>query len=127
MVLSDTDALLALPAVEAVLVLTPLALNAPTARAALLAGKHVIMEKPIARSVAEGQQLIDTARQAEKRLFVAEQLAYRQAEDTLAAMVASGAIGSVAEVREVIRHSFDVEQYQPCDTAAWDEAYGRFL
>jgi rhamnulokinase len=41
--------------------------------------------------------------------------------------VAQGAIGSVAEAREVIRRSFDVEQYQPRETAAWDEAYARFL
>jgi rhamnulokinase len=41
--------------------------------------------------------------------------------------VASGAIGSVAEAREMIRRSFDVEQYLPRDTAHWDEAYGRFL
>lgn len=43
-VLSDYHSLLELPEVEAVLVLTPIALNAPVAHAALRAGKHVIME-----------------------------------------------------------------------------------
>src|SRR5688572_5269342 len=38
-VVSDYQELLAMPSVEAVLVLTPIALNAPMARAALLAGK----------------------------------------------------------------------------------------
>ena len=41
--------------------------------------------------------------------------------------VADGAVGSIAEAREVVRRSFDVEEYEPRNTAAWDEAYPRFL
>jgi rhamnulokinase len=41
--------------------------------------------------------------------------------------VATGAIGSVAEAREVIRRSFEVQQYEPRDVVAWDAAYARFL
>ena len=40
--------------------------------------------------------------------------------------LASGAVGSIAEAREVIRHSFDVEHYTPHETAPWDEAFERF-
>jgi rhamnulokinase len=40
--------------------------------------------------------------------------------------VACGAIGSLAEAREVIRASFAVQEYRPKQTAAWDEAYRRF-
>jgi len=40
--------------------------------------------------------------------------------------VAAGDVGSIAEAREVIRHSFAVEEYLPHDTAAWDEGYARF-
>jgi predicted dehydrogenase len=94
-VLSDYQSLLKLPEVEAVLILTPIPLNAPTALAAINAGKDVIMEKPIARSVAEGQALVAAARRAGRRLFVAEQFAYRQAEDILAGILASGEIGEL--------------------------------
>jgi predicted dehydrogenase len=94
-VLTDYHDLLALDEVEAVLVLTPIALNAPVARAALEAGKHVIMEKPIARSLAEGRQLIDAARRAGRLLCVAEQVAYRQADSTLAELIASGQVGEL--------------------------------
>ena len=94
-VLSDQRELLALPDVETVLVLTPIALNAPVARAAIAAGKHVIMEKPIARSVAEGRALIAAARAAGRLLYVTEQVAYRQAEDQLAELIAGGAIGEL--------------------------------
>ena len=41
--------------------------------------------------------------------------------------VAAGDVATIAQAREVIRNSFSVEQYLPRDTAAWDEAYGRFL
>lgn len=94
-VVGDYHDLLALPDVEVVLVLTPIALNAPTAKAALLAGKHVIMEKPISRSVAEGRELVATARGAAKHLFVTEQMAYRHAEDALAEVIAAGEIGEL--------------------------------
>lgn len=41
--------------------------------------------------------------------------------------VAAGDVGSIADARDVIRHSFPVEEYEPQNTAAWDDAYGRFL
>jgi scyllo-inositol 2-dehydrogenase (NADP+) len=94
-VFDDDRKLLALPDVDAVLVLTPIALNAPTAEAALRAGKHVIMEKPIARSVAEGRALVDLARQAGRMLCVTEQMAYRRAEAMLAEIIDAGEIGDL--------------------------------
>jgi rhamnulokinase len=41
--------------------------------------------------------------------------------------LADAAVGSIAEAREVVRRSFDVEEYEPRNTAAWDDAYPRFL
>jgi len=41
--------------------------------------------------------------------------------------VAAGDVASIAEAREVIRRSFPVEEFEPQNTAAWDEAYQRFL
>ncbi len=41
--------------------------------------------------------------------------------------VAAGDVASIAEARDVIRNSFPVEEYEPQDTAAWEEAYQRFL
>lgn len=40
--------------------------------------------------------------------------------------IADGALSSVSQAREVIRRSFSVEEYQPQDTTAWDEAFVRF-
>ncbi|MCC6167550.1 MAG: Gfo/Idh/MocA family oxidoreductase [Caldilineaceae bacterium] len=94
-VVAGHQELLALPGVDAVLVLTPIALNAPVALAALHAGKDVIMEKPIARSAAEGAHLIETARQLGRRLYVTEQMGYRRGEEILAEIIASGEIGDL--------------------------------
>ncbi|MGC8781590.1 MAG: FGGY-family carbohydrate kinase, partial [Anaerolineae bacterium] len=41
-------------------------------------------------------------------------------------MLATGAIGSLAEGRALVRRSFNTEAYEPRNTAAWDEAYARF-
>jgi rhamnulokinase len=41
--------------------------------------------------------------------------------------VAAGDVASIAEAREVIRRSFPVEEFEPQNTAAWDEGYERFL
>ena len=39
--------------------------------------------------------------------------------------VADGAVGSIAQARDVIRDSCDVIEYLPQKSAAWDEAYGK--
>jgi rhamnulokinase len=41
--------------------------------------------------------------------------------------VAAGVIGSIGQARDLIRDSFAVETYEPRNSAAWDEAWGRFL
>lgn len=40
--------------------------------------------------------------------------------------IAMGYIGSLAEAREVIRHSFELVRYEPQDGGEWDIAYERF-
>lgn len=41
--------------------------------------------------------------------------------------IAMGEISSLAEGRVIVKDSFDVETYEPINTAAWDEAYARYL
>jgi len=106
-VLDDYHQLLELPEVDTVLVMTPIALNAPAARTALLAGKHVIMEKPVARSVAEGQDLVATARRMGRQLAVTEQMAYRQLEQIVSDVLDSGEIGDLVMWNRV--HHLEVD------------------
>src|SRR2546423_7418127 len=57
----DYADLLAVPGIDAVSVCLPNALHAPVTIAAVQAGKHVLVEKPLARTAAEGQTMIQAA------------------------------------------------------------------
>lgn len=47
--------------------------------------------------------------------------------NVLAQLMATGAIGSMADARQVVARSFPLAEFTPTAGAAWDEAYGRFL
>ncbi len=49
------------------------------------------------------------------------------AGNVLLQLIATGKVGSIDEGRALIRSSFPLEQYEPQNTDAWDEAYTRFL
>jgi biliverdin reductase len=64
------DAVLADPAVDALIVCTPNLLHAAAARAALEVGKHVAVEFPLAASAAEARALFELARARQRVLHV---------------------------------------------------------
>jgi rhamnulokinase len=39
---------------------------------------------------------------------------------------AAGAIGTLGEIREVVRNSYELKRYEPRDESAWQDAYHRF-
>jgi rhamnulokinase len=41
--------------------------------------------------------------------------------------VAAGEVRDIAQAREVIRASFTTDEYEPRNSAAWEEAYSRFM
>ena len=69
-VYTDYDAMLADPDIELVYIATPNSLHYAQTRAALLAGKNVLCEKPFVPTVAEADELIALAK--EKHLFLFE-------------------------------------------------------
>jgi rhamnulokinase len=73
------------------------------------------------------RQLCQAAADACGRRVVAGPIEATATGNLMMQAVATGEVASIAEAREVIRRSFDVEQYEPQNTAAWDEAYERFL
>ena len=72
---TSVDELLADPAIDVVHVCTPNSTHAAIARAALLAGKHVICEKPLATSATDAAELAELA--AERGLVGAVPFVYR--------------------------------------------------
>lgn len=84
------------PAIDAVSICTPHPLHAPMTLAAVSAGKHVLVEKPIALSVDEATQMIEAAEARGVTLFVAENAAYSARARYLRQLVQSGEpIGAV--------------------------------
>jgi predicted dehydrogenase len=92
---TDVDAAIRDPAVDAVIVLTPVSAHLPIAAAALAAGKHVLCEKPLEASVARGEQLIAAARSANRKLGVVLQLRFRAGSQRLKQVLNDGMLGSV--------------------------------
>jgi predicted dehydrogenase len=81
---------LADPGIDAISICTPHRLHAAMAIAAAEAGKHVLVEKPMAMSVAEATRMIGAARSAGVQLYVAENQVYETAATRLAEIVRSG-------------------------------------
>jgi len=75
----------------------------------------------------QNRQLCQAAADACARRVVAGPIEATAIGNLMMQAVAAGDVGSIAQAREVIRNSFDVEQYEPQNTAAWEEAYERFL
>jgi len=59
-----------LPAVDAVVICTPNALHVPQAMQALRAGRHVLVQKPLALSLADARAVVDLAQDTGRILFV---------------------------------------------------------
>ena len=73
---SNVDALLADLSIEAVDICLPTFLHSPVALAALRAGKHVLVEKPIALDAASADQLVNESRIANRVLMAAQVLRF---------------------------------------------------
>jgi predicted dehydrogenase/acetyltransferase-like isoleucine patch superfamily enzyme len=87
------DAVLADPAIDAVAIAAPAARHAELARAALTAGKHVFVEKPLALNIEEAEALCGLAEQRGLRLMVGHLLQYHPAFIRLRELVREGALG----------------------------------
>ena len=92
----DLDALLRDPAVDVVYIASPNALHAEQTVRAAQAGKHVLVEKPMALSVDDAQRMIDACDAAGVRLGVGFHLRAHEGHQRLRSLVAEGAVGRVS-------------------------------
>jgi predicted dehydrogenase len=98
-VTTDWKALARDPGIDAAIVATPNALHAPQAVALLEAGTHVLVEKPMAVTVAECDRMIDAANGSGASLMVAHCWRFRVEVIALRDRVASGELGEIVKTR----------------------------
>lgn len=95
----DFNAVLQEPEVKAVVIATPSDTHFSLARQSLLAGKHVYVEKPLARDVKHAEELDALATERNLVLMVGHLLLYHPAVNCLKELIASGELGELRFVR----------------------------
>ena len=85
--------------VDAVVIGTPNALHHPQAMAALRAGKHVLLDKPMAVTAAEGEEIAETAAGSGLTLLVGPMWRYRDEVIATRDRIAAGAVGRPVRTR----------------------------
>ena len=91
------------PRARAAVVCTPHDRHLADARLALDAGLHVLVEKPIARTLEEADGMLAAARGAGRVLMVAENFRFMPAFRHVAALLDAGRLGALREVHLVAR------------------------
>jgi len=104
--------LLAHDGLDAVVICVPTCVHRDVAVDALEAGKHVLLEKPPARNVAELQEVTDAARQAERTLMVCYQRRHDPVHREAREMIRNGVLGKpyYGRVRWFAFHSYPLRQ-----------------
>jgi predicted dehydrogenase len=107
--------------IEAVAIATPPRTHHAAARAALEAGKHVLVEKPLATTVEDAEDLVDLAERRGLVLMAGHTFLYSPPVNKVKRLIAEGALG---EVYFVTSSRMNLGLYQPdgviCDLAPHD-------
>jgi len=107
------------PAVDGVVLALPPQYHADQAIAALEAGKHVLVEKPIALSVADARRVVEAAQKTGLVAMTGHVLRFHPAFEALEAMVAAGDLGSI---RYIHSHRVGLGKFHAENDALWDIA-----
>jgi len=101
--------------IDLVVVASPNASHAPLARAALLAGKHVVVDKPFTVDLAEANELIELARERHRLLTVFQNRRWDGNFLTVRELLAQRALG------EVYFAELHFDRHRPVPKAGWRE------
>jgi len=105
--------------VDAVVVATPIHTHYAVARDALMAGKHVMVEKPLTTSVADGAHLVRLARRRGRVLMAGHTFVYNPAVRELHRLVRDGSLGRIY-YGDAARLNLGL--FQPRANVLWDLA-----
>ena len=83
------------PEIELVLIATPTSTHYPLAKAALEAGKHVFVEKPMTSTVEQAEELVALAKEKGKHLFVDHTFVFAPAVRKMQEFAKAGKLGEL--------------------------------
>jgi len=110
----SVDEVLADPAVSAVAIATPAGTHHAVAMKALAAGKHVLVEKPLAQTYEQGRLLVEAAQRHDRILMLDHTYVYTSAVRHIRNLVRSGELGELLYLDSVrinlglVQHDIDV-------------------
>jgi len=104
---------------DAIVIATPVRHHFPMAKSSLLAGKHTFIEKPLAASVAQCEELVALAKKQGLILMVGHTFLYSPAVRKMKEIVAKGDIG---EIRYISARRLNLGLFQKDINVAWDLA-----
>lgn len=113
------EALLADASVDGVVLALPPQYHADQAVAVLEAGKHLLVEKPIALSVADARRVVDAAQRTELVAMTGHILRFHPAFEALEAIIDAGDLGAV---RYIHSHRVGLGKFHAENDALWDIA-----
>jgi len=118
------EAILGDPTVDAVYIATPNHLHAEQTIAAAEAGKHVLVEKPMALDAAQGREMVAAADRAGVKLMAAYMTLFNPAFQAAKRLVDAGSLGEIVSARG--RHSYRMspESLSTANTWRLDPRYG---
>lgn len=116
---TDFDAMIHDPELDAVVIAVPVRFHFKLAQKSLLAGKHTFIEKPMAASVEECEQLIELADEKKLTLMVGHTFLYSPVIRKIKEIVDSGAIG---DIQYISCRRLNLGLYQDDINVAWDLA-----
>ena len=95
----DVQSIVSREDIDAVLISTPNKFHAPYAVESLKNGKDVFIEKPMAMSVDEGEQIIHTAKQNDRIVLVGHMWRFDQEAQFIKSIVDSGELGNIIKTK----------------------------
>src|SRR5213596_3496120 len=102
---SDIDQAIAESGCDVVDVCLPNFLHHRAVLSAARAGKHVIIEKPLALNLEEADDMIAACREASRKLMYAEELCFAPKYERVRKLVNEGAVGKIFQMRQCEKHS----------------------
>jgi len=117
--LTDYSAFLNGANLDAVVIATPVKHHFPLAKACLLAGKHTFIEKPMASSSAECEELIDIAKRKGLVLMIDHTFLYSSPVRKIAEIIDAGDLG---DIRYINSRRLNLGLFQKDINVAWDLA-----